>query len=461
MKRMRSRRTAPPPAEAVDLDVTSSRHGRRRRWIVAALAVSLVAAVPLVGRGRGGERKVAVRAETAGTGAAALLPELPQLPVGIESVSVSGEVTGDTTLPPPGTLIPSRPPGRPTTTTTGPSPTTTSTVPPTGTPTPGVPTTAVDCPPPTVPAQTLTAPGLYAVPVDGGVPRSILAGTGLDPNDVAASPDGKHLVFTVFDTANDGQNPFPVYSVDVDGTGLRRLDPGTESPQGLVWSPDGRWIAFRDQSPHAAPVAVWVMAPDGSQRRKLVEYPSTGAGALRWSPDSTRIATGSAGPGGGAWVIDVATGRATKLLDDQVWMLDWSPDGRRLVIDITVAPSPSMSNGGPTEPAPIVVVDADGSGRHELVPRGVWAVWSPAGDGIAVRDGYLIDPATLARRSYGPGAALAFSPDGEHLLVTGDGIGVDDRRGCGHKLLTTDNRGSPVWRAWAGNALFLVEVLAG
>jgi Tol biopolymer transport system component len=279
---------------------------------------------------------------------------------------------------------------------------------------------------------------------------------------VAASPDGKQFVFSDFDPSqNNGQNPFKVYTVASDGTGLQEIDTGTAHPNGFVWSPDGRWIAFHDRSyPGSSMAAVWVMAPDGTQRRKLFEYPVPGYGWLRWSPDSTHLAASSANNGAGAWVIDLATGTSIRLVQEAVWEVDWSPDSKRLVVDITDGSPPTMTGSQTRQALPIVVVNADGTGRRELVKDGAWAVWSPAGDGIALRDGYsLIDPDTLARRPYGPGAALAYAADGQHLVATGPGLLIDDRRGCGVPLVATDSRGSPTFVSWAGTNQILIKVL--
>jgi hypothetical protein len=109
---------------------------------------------------------------------------------------------------------------------------------------------------------------------------------------------------------------------------------------------------------------------------------------------------------------------------------------------------------------PTIVINADGTDRRHLVDRGTWPLWSPAGDGIAIRDGYIIDPETLVRRSYGPGSARAYSADGEHLLATGPGLLIDDRRGCGVQLVVTDfARSSPNFVAWAGTGQILIKVL--
>lgn len=66
--------------------------------------------------------------------------------------------------------------------------------------------------------------------------------------------------------------------------------------QDVAWSPDGRWIAFSefaggDYDPEKW--AVWVVAADGSGRRRVVEN----ALWVSWSPDGERLAVSSSRDG--------------------------------------------------------------------------------------------------------------------------------------------------------------------
>jgi Tol biopolymer transport system component len=102
--------------------------------------------------------------------------------------------------------------------------------------------------------------GIIAMHADGTFPRQIVAGSS-DTNP-EASPDGQHVVFM---SNRDGN--WEIYTVEADGSALRRL---TRHPadDGLpAWSPDGAYVAFvSDRGGHWA---VWVMHPDGGQQRRL------------------------------------------------------------------------------------------------------------------------------------------------------------------------------------------------
>ena len=204
------------------------------------------------------------------------------------------------------------------------------------------------------------------------------------------------------------------------------------------------------------------MAPDGSQLRHLFTFPVHGYGRIRWSPDSIHLAVPSPNDGAGAWVIDIATGDIVQLVTEPVEEVDWAPDSKRLLVDLTDGSRPTM-DGTVRKNLGIIVINADGTGRRELVPTGVGAFWSPAGDGIALRLGGLIDPDTLIQRSYGPGNAIAYAPDGEHLLTTtsgtiSPGLLINDRQGCSQPLIPTDQPGHPLFTGWAGTTQMVIHV---
>src|SRR6266576_576641 len=55
------------------------------------------------------------------------------------------------------------------------------------------------------------------------------------------------------------------------------------------WSPDGKWIAFTAKRKDDAEPQVYLIAPDGGEATRLTSV-ATGASALKWFPDSKRIA---------------------------------------------------------------------------------------------------------------------------------------------------------------------------
>src|SRR5919198_4036930 len=95
----------------------------------------------------------------------------------------------------------------------------------------------------------------------------------------------------VFDDFQD------VWSVDADGTQLRRLtrSPWPEFDPSL--SPDGRFIAYRAE-PNGQP-QLWIMHADGSGKRRLARD----GGFPTWSPDGSMIAYApGGGPSGRSWI---------------------------------------------------------------------------------------------------------------------------------------------------------------
>ncbi|GAC1397800.1 MAG: hypothetical protein NVSMB56_12810 [Pyrinomonadaceae bacterium] len=131
----------------------------------------------------------------------------------------------------------------------------------------------------------------------------------------AISPDGSRVAFisnrTVieYSSAGTGGNTvqahvFDIYIVNTDGTGLRKvttfqLNPGN-GPLGsdfrsVTWSPDGTRLAFRAlrQIPDKSfRDILGAINPDGTGETLLSQVNSDGSSLLDWSPDGTRIMHG-------------------------------------------------------------------------------------------------------------------------------------------------------------------------
>jgi len=94
------------------------------------------------------------------------------------------------------------------------------------------------------------------------------------------------------------------------------------------------------------------------------------ATGLSWSPDGSKLVAGlDGGSSWGVYVLDLAGGGFTKIVDDVYGGVDWSPDGSRIAL-----------NG-------IETVAPDGTGRT-FVTIGGHPSWSPDGTNLAfVRNG--------------------------------------------------------------------------
>jgi tol-pal system beta propeller repeat protein TolB len=155
-------------------------------------------------------------------------------------------------------------------------------------------------------------------------PKPFVGRTGFETTSPSFSPDGKQIVF---------MSPRPLtpqlYTMNVDGTGLRLLTPvvvGKRSYRtGADWSPNGDLIAFQQQS---GDFQVWVIGVKNRVMRQLTnegenEDPS-------WAPDGRHLAItrrlGEIGAPRSIWILDERTGRLRQLTQNGDGRLsDWSP----------------------------------------------------------------------------------------------------------------------------------------
>lgn len=148
--------------------------------------------------------------------------------------------------------------------------------------------------------------------------------TGFETTSPSFSPDGKQIVF---------MSPVPLtpqlYTMNVDGTGLRRITPvipGKRSYRtGADWSPTGEEIAFQQQ---AGDFQVWTIRVKDRVMTQLTyegenEDPS-------WAPDGRHLSItrrmGAIGEQRNIWVLDERTGRLRQLTQSgDARLSDWSP----------------------------------------------------------------------------------------------------------------------------------------
>jgi Tol biopolymer transport system component len=245
---------------------------------------------------------------------------------------------------------------------------------------------------------------------------------------VIGGPATAHAAFPgangtiVFDTAQvffNGTGSSNIYSVDPDGSNLRRL---TEVPDGTsAWhpsvSPAGDRIVYQ-VSREGRNDSVWIMRVDGSHQRRLVHEPawsgtgpSFSAGGHRvlysrcgayvafyvtckivsvrldgsglrtiiggtWhpfdpvmSPDGSRVAyvSDAGGIEGRIWIADADGSNRSAIGPNFTERPSWAPDGSRLTF-----------TGGHRNGA-IFTMDADGTDVTEILPASLFSAWSPDG----------------------------------------------------------------------------------
>ena len=234
---------------------------------------------------------------------------------------------------------------------------------------------------------------LYVVGLDNtnqrvGNPVQLTAGS-----KPAMSPDGTRIAFT-----RGGD----VWVIDVTGANLNQLTstPGKEEEH-AAWSPDGQWIAFDREADGEGNRDLWVVAANGLASRQITSTPDLDH-RPDWSPDGTKMLfTRSENL---FWIpVDQANptppSRDPEPVSSDPSILErggrWSPDGTRIAF--------TRLDG----------LDLSGS---------IWIVDVDPTDGTA-------DTATAERitpednNSY---KDLAWSPDGESLVFSGEPKGTKD-----------------------------------
>ena len=196
------------------------------------------------------------------------------------------------------------------------------------------------------------------------------------------SPDGKKIAFVSM--RNGGRNQ--IHVMDSNGENIRRITQGAFDLN-PAWSPDGRTIAYGGREMGEENRKIHLIAPDGTNRRRLAGDIQSWDMAAAWSPDSQRIAfLSSRGIWGNEIYVMDADGTNQQRLTRDGWddrHPAWSPDGSKIAF--------SASGGNIF----IVVMNTDGSDRKKLpedmlngVPMAnAYPAWSPDGSKIAYSAG--------------------------------------------------------------------------
>ena len=267
---------------------------------------------------------------------------------------------------------------------------------------------------------------------------AILAGARLLQLPPVPADSLSHLAYgldgSIYVADLDGRNPVRIAADVLDPGGAGLAGCGSFGGEGLIWSPDGRHLAYRsawiDDSCPPDAGQVYIADPDG---HLVTSFPGKGW-LLSWSPDSTRVATSvDLGHTFGIYGLDgvrqalltLPPGLMTGSGDyDPVW----SPDGMSLLM-------PMAGGSGPSENWELPI---DG-GTPRRVPDG--------------------DP--LSRQGW------AFSPDGSHVAynveppshLTGlpETLNLAAADGSQTRVLFTGGAGSlsdPVWSPTGDRIIF-------
>jgi dipeptidyl aminopeptidase/acylaminoacyl peptidase len=130
--------------------------------------------------------------------------------------------------------------------------------------------------------------GIYTVRSSdgGGLTAVSESPRGQYVGDPVFSPDGTQVAFFRSKPGVSPQGAGAIFTVNVDGSDLRRITPWGGAFMDQGWSPDGQWIVY--QRPYGV---LTLVRPDGTERHDvpLALTPGTGAANPTWSPDGQWI----------------------------------------------------------------------------------------------------------------------------------------------------------------------------
>ena len=198
----------------------------------------------------------------------------------------------------------------------------------------------------------------------------------------ATLPAANGVRRVVFTSERDGRPQ--IYSINLDGTGERRLTDLKALDMAPDSTRDGKWIAFLSLADQKSPATIGLMRSDGSQRKgvpisKDVRWP-------RISPNGKRLVFTAANDQRASTIFIVnADGTDLKPFPSglaQAWDPAWSADGKKIAFSVYPADFKHLD----TMTNIVYVADADGSHRRLLatftgfiqLPR-----WSPDGRFLA------------------------------------------------------------------------------
>lgn len=182
------------------------------------------------------------------------------------------------------------------------------------------------------------------------------------------SPDGKTILFV----NRAGENPASLWTVDVTGKNPALLYSAPADIVAADWSPDGSAIAFAMAADRPGSYEIFLMTPDATDIRQLTRGLEGIGGSLDWSPDG-RFLLIYAGPPGDKNIfrIDVEAQTAAQLTDGgNNAAAAYSPDGQWIAFN-------SLRNN---DQADLFIMRADGSDLRQITdnPEPDWQPqWEP------------------------------------------------------------------------------------
>lgn len=152
-------------------------------------------------------------------------------------------------------------------------------------------------------------------------------------SDANWSPDGRQATFTTNITGRSN-----IWKVDASGGWPIQLTQSEDRQYGAVWSPDGKWLLFQQDSGGNELWDIYAVPSDGGEVINLTQTAEVREENPRWSPDGKTVVVNYKPKDGNVYdlaLIDWATRKLHKLTNESTsnysWSsIDWSADGKTL-----------------------------------------------------------------------------------------------------------------------------------
>ena len=175
---------------------------------------------------------------------------------------------------------------------------------------------------------------IYVKLIDVGTPLRLTTHPGIDRSPTW-SPDGRYIAFSRFSESEKG-----IFIVPALGGTERKLyspDWGHFGFGGVVWSPDGKFLAYLDRNSPETLYGIWLLSVENLERRQLTGPPAQNLFDMvpAFSPDGQALAFVrlSSGRVSDIYLVPVGGGEPRRLTFDNTDIdgLAWTQDGREIV----------------------------------------------------------------------------------------------------------------------------------